>query len=354
MIKNFNVWPAEMFDWVEEFLQESIKNKTLIVPHRWPDFAKISKDTDSIMREFFNIPDNYKIFYTYSATQGMETVIKNLADTEISHITNWDFWDLFVSESKSLGKNVDNTKKDRWERVELNEMQINSEVLTLTANDTSTGIEYSPKELQDIRKKFNDKLIIVDATSSFWALNYDISSGDAWVFSVQKNFWLPPWLGVIIINDKVIEKSLELERSWVNVWWHHRISNFLKFQESHFTPSTPNILLIASLWFVVKQFKKVFWTIESLEFHTLEKSKYFYENITLKPLLDNALWRSKTTFVLSTTTSKNEEIFKKLSELWYSISPWYATLKQENIRIANFPVHKLEDIKELVKIIKEV
>ncbi len=351
MIKNFNVWPAELFIWVEEFLHKSIENKTIILPHRGPDFAKISENTDAIMREFFNIPSNYHIFYTYSATESMEIIIKSLANPKISHIINWNFWELFLSESQSLRKEAESIKKTRGHRVEIEDINANSEVIVLTANDTSTGIEYSPNELKNIRDKFADKYIVVDATSSFWALNYDITSADCWLFSVQKNFWLPPWLWVMIINDNVIQKSIELENAWLDVWAHHKLSNFMKFKAVNHTPSTPNIVLIAGLWFVVNQFKNVFWNIEKLEKHTLEKAEYFYNNIELKPLLESDNGKSKTTFVLSTTQVQNENIFKFLREKWYSISPGYASHKSENIRIANFPVHRLEDIKNIVELI---
>ena len=350
-MKNFNVWPSELFYGVEEFLIESVKNKSVSFPHRWPDFANICKSTDKSMRDFFNIPDNYKIFYTYSATEWMEILIKNLVNKDLSIIVNWVFWDLFVWEAESLKKHVEIIKNDSWERVEINNININTDVLVFTANDTSTWIEYSPAELKAIREKFNDKLIITDATSSFWALNYDINSADAWLFSVQKNFWLPPWLGVIIINDKAIDKSLVLEKKWNDIWWHHKISNFLKFQETNHTPSTPNILLILALWFVVNQFIKVFWDVDNLEKKTLEKAKYFYDNIWLSILAKNINWLSKTTFVLETTDIENKDIFKKVYDNWFSISPWYWDNKTKNIRIANFPAHKLENLKKIVEII---
>lgn len=351
MIKNFNLWPSELFEWVEKYLIDSIKNKTIIYPHRWPDFANLCKNTDNIMRDFFNIPDNYKIYYTYSATESMEILIKNTVDKNITNIVNWEFWDLFVWEAKSLKKYVEVIKKNRWLKVEIDEIACNSEVLAITSNDTSTWIEYSPKEIIEIRKKYSDKIIIVDSTSSFWALNYDINSADAWLFSVQKNLWLPPWLWVIIVNEKIINKSLELEKKWNDIWWHHKLSNFLKFQELNHTPSTPNILLIWALWFVVNKFKDLYWNISNLENKTNEKSEYFYNNINLKSLLISENWKSKTTFVLNTTIDENEKIFSKLNAQWYSISPWYALNKSNNIRIANFPAHNIEDIIILVKLI---
>ena len=350
-MKNFNVWPSELFEWVEDFLLTSVKNRTLSLPHRWPDFANICKSTDKSMRDFFNIPDNYKIFYTYSATEWMEILIRNMVESKISLIVNWDFWELFVGESISLKKDVEIIKKSRWERVEINDINVHNDIMALTANDTSTGIAYSPEDLKNIRYKFSENVIIVDATSSFWALNYDINSADSWLFSVQKNFWLPPGLGIIIVNEKVIEKSLELEKKWLDVWWHHKLSSFLKFQETNHTPSTPNILLISALWFVVNKFIDVYWNIETLEKSTLEKSKYFYDNILLNVLCKNREWLSKTTFVLETTENQNKSIFKKLLDNWFSISPWYADKKMKNIRIANFPAHKLEDLKRLVEII---
>lgn len=353
MIKNFNVWPSELFDWVEEYLLKSIKNKTLILPHRWQDFANICKNNEVILRDFFYIPNNYRIFYTYSATESMEIIIKNIVDNGITHIINWDFWNLFLGESVSLKKNTDFITNWWWNRVEIEDFDIKNDVIAITVNDTSTGIEYSPSEMKQIRKNHIDKYIIADATSSFWALNYDINSADCWLFSVQKNFWLPPWLWLLILNDRVIQKSLEMEMSWFDVWAHHKISNFLKFQETNHTPSTPNILLIDALWFVVNKLKESFWSIENLEKHTLEKAEYFYNNINIEPLYNCTSWKSKTTFVLKTTIEEYELIFKKLKEKWLSISPWYASHKTENIRIANFPVHGIKDFKKLLDIINK-
>lgn len=353
LIKNFNVGPSSLFPGVAEYLKQSIDSGRLIIPHRSPEFSHICKTTDQAMRDFFEIPEEYKIFYTYSATEGMEIVLRSIDD--VTFINNGDFWDLFVSVGSALSKNYTIIKKDRGERVELIDMIVSHNSLLLTANDTSTWIEYSPSELQNIRKKFSHHTIIVDGTSSFGARNYDIRSADGWIFSVQKNLWLPPGLGVLVVNEKIIDMALKKEQQDNDTWGHHRISQLIEFQKNYHTPSTPNILLIDALWFIALEYKKVFKSISHLEQITQKKSELFYhlieKNTDYRPL-HNWVGRSQTTFVLETPNWDSTQLIAQIKNMWYSVSPGYGAFKKQQFRIANFPVHSTIDIKKLVEILK--
>jgi len=66
-----------------------------------------------------------------------------------------------------MRKEVDVIKNIRGSRVEMLDMKVDTDVLALTANDTSTGVEYSSDDLKKMRTQFFEKLILIDATSSF-------------------------------------------------------------------------------------------------------------------------------------------------------------------------------------------
>ncbi len=353
-VKNFNVWPSELFHWVADFLIDGLKNDDFIIPHRWPAFSEMYKNTEKAFYDFFEIPDDYSLFFTYSATEGMDILIEWVVDDSITHISNWDFWDLFSDLSKTLQKDVNLIKNIRWSRVEVDEMIVPTDVLALTANDTSTWVEYTSEDFKEIRNKFSEQLILVDATSSFWALYYDISSADAWLFSVQKNLWLPSGLGLLLVNDKIIQKAWKRQENWVNIWGHHNILSLNSFYSNYQTPSTPNIMLIQALAFVIWAYKAHFWDIYWLEKYTLEKAEYFYsmiEKIDTVSVLNTGKWKSKTTFVLDVPDGDvYDYIFSLLQGEWYSVSPGYWKFKEKNIRVANFPIHSRNDIEELFKV----
>ena len=60
--------------------------------------------------------------------------------------------------------------------------------------------------------------------------------------------------------------------------------------------------------------------------------------------------RSKTVIVINTPNG-SQELIKKLSEKGFVVDSGYKEYKDKQIRIANFPMHKSEDIKKMLKLI---
>lgn len=350
-----NVWPSELFPGVSDFLSTSLKERTIIMPHRSPAFSSVYAYTEQALKEFFHIPEEYKVFFTYSATDGMDILVNGVVDSKITHVSNWVFGDLFVQSSNTSWKDIKLLKNNSGTRVELLDIEVDSEVLVITSNETSTGIEYSSEEIQNIRSKFPDTILMVDATSSFWALKYDMSSADAWVLSVQKCLWLPSGLWLLIVNEKIINKALEREKAGEYIGWHNSLSKLNSFHNVYHTPSTPNILLIHGLQFIISAYVEYFGAIENLDMLTKKKASFMYsemENIEGISVYNKWKGNSHTIIVLELTEEKMKEVQNKLLQDWWSVSPWLMDLAGKVIRIANFPVHTMKDFEDLIQLLK--
>lgn len=338
---NFNVGPAKLYPGVVKHLKKSLNSGQAIVTHRGPDFAWIYNKTQKYFKSFFEIPDDYHVFFTYSATNGMEVLWNSLGEN-IVHIVNGDFGDLWRQVSEKQGKNIESFESLREEKIDLWKIKTRRNTLCITANDTSTGVEYTPKELKKFREEQAAKTILIDATSSFGAINYDIRSADAWILSVQKNLGLPPGQWVLIISDALLQKIKKTEANY------HSLATFEDFASRCHTPSTPNILLIEALGYISKKLKKDFGSAANLEKFTQEKADYFYKALKKHPRLhplspDSS---SRTTFVLAGEAT--DGLRDRLESKGFVVSPWYGASKDQNIRIANFPSITYKEIRKLV------
>ncbi len=353
---HFTVGPAQLYSGVKEFLCEQIQNDLGSLSHRSKKFSEISKNALMAFRTFFDIPHQYHIFYTSSATEGLSLVSKSLCDTTSVQIQNGAFGKLWCELSTDAGKNVIIHSVEHGQKADLNTLPVSSEtnLITITANETSSGVMYAQEEINEVRKKYPEKFLAVDVTSIMGAYSYDISSADAWVFSVQKAFGLPSGLGICIMSSRAVEKAL-LTQPYI-------FENLVKKMEVFQTPSTPNVLGIAGFGFVCQQFIKDFGSKEHLNAYTLLKAEYLYSSISQKIPYIHAhanstpkiLMHSVSTpcFKIDSKSGKSSsEIITKVKEHGIILGSGYGKYKDTEIRIANFPAHRMEDIKQLIEVL---
>lgn len=354
-IKNFNVGPSELFGETQVFINEVLKNGVVTIPHRSPKFSEIYKHTEQSFKKFFKIPDDYKVFFTYSATDAMDIVINGVAWEQSTHVDNGIFWKLFIAASNYSSVETEILQSKDQFRVSPDDIVTQNSTLVVTANDTSTWMEYSNSDLLQIRSQNMGATFIVDATSSFWAIDYDISLADAWVLSVQKNLWLPSWLGVLIVNEKILDIAKQKQSKGKYIGWHNSLMKLNDFYKSYHTPATPNTTLILGLWYISEEYRTVFENISNLDKITKQKADYVYSMIKEIDGIDvyNMWeWKSNTTLVLSVREDKLKELTTRFEKQQYSVSPWLFDLAWKVIRIANFPTHTMEDMEKLIELMK--
>lgn len=403
-VTNFNVGPAQLYDGVAEFYSEILTSGIGSISHRSQKFTDISKAGLDCARLFFTIPEDYKIYYTYSATESMELVIRGLIEEKSAHVVNGNFGNVWykvaVHNGRKTQKFENNTNKKNVSentRVELNDVieevksyENNSDknsrkkidTVCITGSETASGIGYSPNEISEFSEKIKnvseDILLAVDVTSGMGGINYNIASADVWLFSVQKSLGLPAGLGFLILSPKayVRAQKIEEERSGVAVneksdfGNHHSVASLeKKMSGKSQTPTTPNVLAIAGFGYICKTWLEDFGDINELSAQTDEKAELYYsffesaENTSdFIPAIEDPKARTKTVIVIKLKNSENlteEKISekmtkqtKRLADAGFVVASGYGKLKTTQLRLANFPVHTIADIENLLHYFK--
>lgn len=346
----FTVGPSQIYPAVPKHLENAVKQNILSISHRGTEFKKIFQEASEGLKQLLDIPANYQTFFVSSALESMERTILSCCEKTSFHIITGSFGKSWASIAKALGKNALTHVIGNAEKAEFSNIKVlkDAEIICVTQNETSTGYWIPPQEIIKLKKQYPEKLIAVDIVSSVPFVDLNFKYIDIAFFSVQKGFGLPAGLGVIIVSPKALKKTENLIKKGVVTGSYHCFKKLEEKAEKFQTPETPNVLNIYLLNNVIKDMLRT--GIDKIREETDTKAKIlykFFENHKFTPFIKHPEFRSPTTIVIE-TEGESEKIRKKLAKKGYIIGSGYGENKLNHIRIANFPAHKLSDIKSLL------
>ena len=352
----FTVGPSQIFPTVAKHAKSALREDIFSLSHRGKEFSDLYKSISINLKKLLSIPDDYHLFFLSSGTEGMERVIQNCVEHKSFHFIEGKFGDKFFAMAKELGKDALMVGQKGLTGFDFKNIKIPKgvEMLCFTQNDTSTGMQIPMSEIYKICKKHPDLLVSIDTVSSVPYVDIDYTKIDCVFFSVQKGFGLPAGLGVMVVSPRAVEKASRLAKKGINIGTYHSLLTLREHESKFQTPETPNVFAIYLLNKVLQDFLKI--GIKKLRSDTEKKAMYMYDffkkNQQFHPLIKNKHLRSQTTLVIEVSQgSKN--LIQSLASKGLIVGSGYGEFKDKHIRIANFPAHRLKDIKNLVKAIKE-
>jgi phosphoserine aminotransferase len=354
--KYFTVGPTETFPEIGEYFSEAFRQKLFSVSHRSKEFEKIFEVTNAGLRKLMNIPDDFYVFFLSSATECMERTIENLVEKKSFHFINGFFAKRYYDIAVQLKKETSFVKSDYGKGFDFIAADIPSdtEMICITHNETSTGVALPLNDVYDLKKKHPGKILSLDIVTSVPYYNIDFNYVDVAFFSVQKGFGLPPGLGVMICRKSLIEKTKSLQAKNINIGTYNNFIRLALNAEKNQTTMTPNI---PAIFLLGKSCELILQKgIENVRNETDKKANLLYgffdKHDTIKPFVKDASLRSKTTLVLETELDVNK-IFEKVEYNGFVLSRGYGDFKDRHIRIGNFPVHKFEDVSNLIYLFRK-
>ncbi len=348
----FTVGPTELFPEVKQYINEAIKNKIFSISHRSKEFETINLETNKQLKILLGIPDEFYIFYLSSATECMERIIQNLVYKTSFHFINGYFAGRFYNIAKNLKKNPYQTKANFQNGFIFDKIKIpeNTELICFTQNETSTGMKIEMENIYKIKDNYPEKIIAIDIVSSAPYVGINFNKIDCAFFSVQKGFGLPSGLAVLIVKKNCIEKTKTLLAKKISIGGYYNFISLAENAEKNQTSVTPNIMGIYLLGRICKQLNQK--GIEKIRKETDEKADFIYEYLKrhryIRPFIENNKNRSNTTLVFEVAIDSNI-IVEKIKERGFVLSKGYRDLKDTQIRIANFPMHNIEDVRKLIR-----
>ncbi len=341
-----------MFYTVEEHLRTALRKQIPSISHRSKAFSQIYQHTEEQLKQLAGLPQDYRLFFTSSATEVWERMLQSAVVSDTLHLVNGAFSKRFFQVAQKLQYQAISVEVPPGNVVSMEGLptEVMPELIGVTHNETSTGAQQPVKDLEILRTKYPESLITVDAVSSFPVIDLPFYQIDALYFSVQKCFGLPAGLGGWLVNDRFIEKSKQLAPTGNTSY--HGVDSFLEKHGKYQTPSTPNVLAIYLLSRVLEDMLEK--GLERIRMESKYKSAILYHLLeskqTIAPFVKDTKWRSETVIV-SETMDQTNNIIEKLNQKGLVVGSGYGGFKDQHIRIANFPTHSKEQVEMLVDLL---
>lgn len=351
----FTPGPSGLYYTVEQHLKKAVKTGIGSISHRSQQFRDIYKEVDSNLRAILNLPDNFKVLFTNSATEVWDLTTESLVGEKSLHIVNGAFSEKFYKVVNNSNKTALLTKSEWGAFPEIDyDLVEQADHIGIAHNETSTGVSTPLETIYKIREANPKAIISIDAVSSLPYLDIDYSKIDSLYVSVQKCFGLPAGLGVWLVNDRALKKAEEVNKGITGMKSYHNLLALTKYADDFQTVSTPNVLNIYLLAKVTNDMLNRGMQIIRSEIKY--KAAVFYKMIEshakLKPFVTDKSLRSETVIVLD-SGKYSQDIRDFLETKHIIIGTGYGKHKADHVRIANFPTHSKEQFEMLTDLVEK-
>ncbi len=336
---NFYPGPSKIYPQVKEYLSEGMDSGLLEMNHRSLPFMQMLKETLILFKQKMDIPSDFSVFFTSSATECWEIIAQSLLRQQIQFFYNGAFgkkWFKYTVTNPTSEKASADFPEIRGTRFftdqPLHEAEISYEANAWCAvqNETSNGTAISNEELEKLPQT---GLRCFDVTSSLGGQQINFRNGDVWLASVQKCLGLPAGLGILICSPKAIETAEK-----VNERNHYNSLLFIKENfDNYQTHYTPNILGIYLLNRLLKDLDPIELVAGKIEARAHDLYRFFDNETAFKPLVKNPATRSSTVLALECPADKLAALKQKAIENGITLGNGYGEWKENSFRLANFP-----------------
>lgn len=341
-------------------VKEDILNKMSLpmIGHRSKDASDLQRDISDKLRKLF-YTENEILLSTSSGSGLMEAAVRCCTNERAAVFSIGSFGDRWHEMAVSNGVNADLFKSELGsittpEMVDEVLSTGKYDLITITHNETSTGVMNPIEEISSVIKKYPEVIFCVDAVSSAGGAKIltDALGIDICITSSQKALGLPPGLAVCTISERSVEKA----RTVKNRGYYLdlvQLYDTIKKKDYQY-PSTPNLSLMFAMDYQLELIME-----EGLQnrFDRHLKMAEYTRNWAKRhfELFPEEKYASLTlTTVKNTRNISVKKLNEELGKRGFVISNGYGSLKEKTFRIAHMADLTVEDIKELTINIEDI
>jgi len=355
-LKLFTAGPVACFPEVLEVM------KAQMFSHRSVEYSELHRDTVKRLADFLEAKKSIVMLFPSSGTGIMEASIRNAVTLggkvlvtiigafgyRYRDVVEWNGRKAIVLEKKPgepvLPEELDDALKKNPD----------VEAVTITYNETSTGVLNPLKELAKVAKE-HEKLVFVDAVSAMGAADIKV---DEWgldiVFaSSQKAFGVPPGLAMASFSEDIFEKAKKIS----DRGWYFDLPLYRKYLDKQWsTPSTPPIPQIAGLNVALRIIEKMGGKYAWLKMYEdrAEKIRSGVLDLGLELFAKPGYYSPTITVIKTPPGIKGVDVYNEMRKRGFEIAKGYGPVKEYTFRIGHMGYITDEDIEELFKNLKEV
>ena len=229
------------------------------------------------------------------------------------------------------------------------------DVVTVTHNETSTGVMNPVSAIADVMKKFPDVIFMVDAVSSLAGAKIEVDhlGIDVCISSTQKALALPPGMSICSVSEKAEKRLKEIGPRG----YYLDLGTLLKYIEKkdYQYHATPNISLMYAMDYQLSRILKE-GLGKRFDRHT-EMAEYTIEwaNKHFKTFAEPGFESLTLTTIENTKGISVKDLNSTLGENYgLQISNGYGDLKEKTFRIAHMGELTMDDMHEVTRAIDKV
>lgn len=350
--KLFIPGPIEVNDDVLE------KMSTPMIGHRSKEASSLQRNISEKLRKLF-YTKNEIILSTSSGSGLMEAAIRCCTKERAAVFSIGSFGDRWYDMAISNGVDADLFKSHSGcittpEMVDEVLATKKYDLITITHNETSTGVMNPIEEISNIVKKYPEVIFCVDTVSSAGGVKIEVDKLgiDVCITSSQKALGLPPGLGICTLSERAVERARTVKNRGYYLDLVHLYDVIKK--KNYQYPSTPNLSLMFALDYKLNKILE-----EGLENRFDRHLKMAeYTRSWAKKHFD--LFTEERNASVTLTTVKNTRgisvkyLIEELEKEGFVISNGYGNLKEKTFRIAHMAELTIEDLKELLSVIDSI
>lgn len=229
------------------------------------------------------------------------------------------------------------------------------DLITLTHNETSSGIHNPVGEIMEVVKsKYPEVIVCVDTVSSMAGdyIPVDEWGIDVCITSTQKCLGLPPGMAIAAVSDRAIEKAKTIENRGL-YFDYVELVKFVK-EKPYQYPSTPSLSHMYALDYqldkileegVMNRYKRHCEMAEIVRDWARRNCELYSDPDHLSVTV---------TCITNTLGVPFSELNKAMGEKGYLISNGYGDLKDKTFRIAHMGDTTIDEISEMLQALDEV
>ena len=331
---------------------------TQVIGHRSEESSKLQEEISLKLQKVL-YTKNTILLSTSSGTGLMEGSIRSCTSKRAAVFSCGSFGDRWYKIGVSNMVPVDLFKVELGQAIspEMVDKVLSTgkyDLITITHNETSTGIRNPIEAIGEVIKKYDDVIYCVDAVSSAGGMKIEVDKIgiDICITSVQKALGLPPGMAICTFSKKAVQRAKTVPYRGT---YFDLLSMYKYIVDKNYQyPSTPSLSHMFALNFQLDQILKEGLDNRFLRHENMAKTvrnwaEDHFQIFTNKNYLSNTL-----TVIENTKKISIYKLNEKLIDRGFEIANGYGELKEKTFRISHMGDYTVEDVVDLLNNINEI
>lgn len=229
------------------------------------------------------------------------------------------------------------------------------DLITITHNETSSGVMNPVEEIAEVMKKYPEVVWCLDTVSSMGGTKIEVDKlgVDICITSTQKCIGLPPGMAICSFSQKAVEAAKKVKNRGLYLDLLSLYNYIL--EKDYQYPSTPSLSHMYALDYQLDRIMEE--GLENRYARHLEMAKvvraWAKEKFAMFPVDDKYASNTLTT-IKNTREISVSDLNKALGQRGFEISNGYGKLKEKTFRIAHMADCTLPEVKEVLENIDDI